>query len=510
MAVNAGNTILNSFVPPFKIHDTLADGQALVYSEECKAFINVGPTPPPAICDHIKSRTIVSDGTNSFYLDWLVKDVKTVWVTINGVSQHKNLSYTISPAGSGSIITFSENVYAGDNIEVIDFMTYDFSTVDFYTVQTPAGGITEQVLPFKAQDQKNLFITIRGIKQQEDAYTLDNSQPNSKIIWSETIPEGEIIQYQVFPDLVENTVLIKAFPIIGTETEFTVPWPVPGKDSIYVSLQGVKQQSQTFDLVVNSDSSTIILQQAPVAGQVLEIIGLITDFSCYDSGDVEVVGRNIGYGASVYTEKSVSLDEHVLMFRGISAGNFLDINVTDFDIELSLSDYINDQIVTLGDRVTGLEGQPVLSQNFANHLTTSGIGYDMVSKGDPMTDGVISVKSIGQGDGITIFETPETLYISASTEVGYKGVTSTIAMVPEDKIIGVADTSSYVTVTLPPVDGVPVGKIYIIKDESGQGASQISVVPNEVSTIDGQSAYQITGNYGVCQVYSNGTNWFKV
>jgi hypothetical protein len=63
------------------------------------------------------------------------------------------------------------------------------------------------------------------------------------------------------------------------------------------------------------------------------------------------------------------------------------------------------------------------------------------------------------------------------------------------------------TVTLPDPTTVP-GQTVIIKDETGTaGTNNITVTVVSSGTIDGVSSVKITLNYGVMQLYSNGTSW---
>lgn len=78
-----------------------------------------------------------------------------------------------------------------------------------------------------------------------------------------------------------------------------------------------------------------------------------------------------------------------------------------------------------------------------------------------------------------------------------------------DVIIEVTTTASAVTVSLPSPSVNNAGKFYIIKDISGTAATNnISIVPLS-GTIDGAASLVISFNYGVAQVYSDGTNYFN-
>ena len=73
-------------------------------------------------------------------------------------------------------------------------------------------------------------------------------------------------------------------------------------------------------------------------------------------------------------------------------------------------------------------------------------------------------------------------------------------------VIGVDCSGGAVSVTLPDPTLVPVGDVLTVKDESGDaGANNITLV----GTVDGAVDPTISANYGVSNVYSNGTAWFS-
>jgi len=80
-----------------------------------------------------------------------------------------------------------------------------------------------------------------------------------------------------------------------------------------------------------------------------------------------------------------------------------------------------------------------------------------------------------------------------------------------DLIIGITDTSSARTVTLPKASRVNVGRLYYIKDESGgANSNNITIDGDGSETIDGATTYVINTNYGSVTMYSNGTAWFTL
>ena len=78
-----------------------------------------------------------------------------------------------------------------------------------------------------------------------------------------------------------------------------------------------------------------------------------------------------------------------------------------------------------------------------------------------------------------------------------------------DRLIGV-NRSGVVTVTLPSAQ-VNAGRLFTIKDESGNASTNNITVATEGSElIDGSATNVIDSDYGAKHYYSDGTNWFVV
>lgn len=117
---------------------------------------------------------------------------------------------------------------------------------------------------------------------------------------------------------------------------------------------------------------------------------------------------------------------------------------------------------------------------------------------------------IGLSGNIGIGQTVPVSKLDVFCSMGWKRTALAISGTSgEEIIIGVTDTTSARTVTLQTADTV-VGRVYIIKDESGAaGTNNITVATQSTQNIDGQSTVLIVANFGKLRVYSDGTNWFS-
>lgn len=137
--------------------------------------------------------------------------------------------------------------------------------------------------------------------------------------------------------------------------------------------------------------------------------------------------------------------------------------------------------------------------------STSFTDYGVVKIGDNInvTDGVISVPEIVAGIGISISANTDFITISSTGAdlINVYGTTTSYTATLDDEYIGVSSASA-VTITLPA--GI-AGRVYIIKDEFGQGSGKITIQPQSGQNIDGKPTYVISvPNQSVSVVFRAG------
>jgi len=85
-------------------------------------------------------------------------------------------------------------------------------------------------------------------------------------------------------------------------------------------------------------------------------------------------------------------------------------------------------------------------------------------------------------------------------------ITSNYSIGTDDHFVGVDTTSGTVSLTLPA--GASEGKIYTIKDEGGQAATNnITVQASDGALIDGESTVTLESSYSSISIYWNATSW---
>lgn len=121
--------------------------------------------------------------------------------------------------------------------------------------------------------------------------------------------------------------------------------------------------------------------------------------------------------------------------------------------------------------------------------------------------GVISSPEVVPGPGITVEYSTGFITVSASGAdlIHVFGTTTNYTLTLDDEYVGVSSASN-VTMTLPTT--AAEGRVYIIKDEFGQGSGKITIQPPTGTLIDKKTNYVISiPNQSVQIVYRSGGWW---
>lgn len=130
---------------------------------------------------------------------------------------------------------------------------------------------------------------------------------------------------------------------------------------------------------------------------------------------------------------------------------------------------------------------------------------DVISTGNDTSFTITNtgVLSLTAGDGISLSASTGNITISSSGAdlISTVGVTGSYTATADDEYIGVYSAAA-VTISLPV--GV-TGRVYIIKDEYGQGSGKITIAPDGVQLIDNKPNYVISvPNQSVSVVFRGG------
>ncbi len=90
-------------------------------------------------------------------------------------------------------------------------------------------------------------------------------------------------------------------------------------------------------------------------------------------------------------------------------------------------------------------------------------------------------------------------------------VVNSYSVQPTDELINVVPSAVGVTMLMPQLSSVPVGKAFVFKDIGGAAATyNITVGARAGFTVDGSASTQIVNNYGVLTVVATPTGWTSV
>jgi hypothetical protein len=183
----------------------------------------------------------------------------------------------------------------------------------------------------------------------------------------------------------------------------------------------------------------------------------------------------------------------------VGIGSFIDVleGIISLEQDVSPNASVSFNQVSIG-------GSDVVTS--VNPVAGAGISItNLVSIGNTVGFAVSNtgVLSVTAGDGITLSGSTGNITISATGAdlIATIGVTGSYTATADDEYIGVFSAAA-VTITLP--IGV-TGRVYIIKDEYGQGSGKITVQPSGLEKIDNANNYIISvPNQSVSVVFRGG------
>ena len=183
----------------------------------------------------------------------------------------------------------------------------------------------------------------------------------------------------------------------------------------------------------------------------------------------------------------------------VGIGSFIDVleGIISLEQDVSPNASVSFNQVSIG-------GSDVVTS--VNPVAGAGISItNLVSIGNTVGFAVSNtgVLSVTAGDGITLSGSTGNITISATGAdlIATIGVTGSYTATADDEYIGVFSAAA-VTITLP--IGV-TGRVYIIKDEYGQGSGKITIKPSGTEQIDNKADYIISvPNQSVSVVFRGG------
>lgn len=552
MAIKANSsTIVNSYTPPFRVRGDFQKNQILIWDPKCRAFVNADasvlskilglPNMDPTY-ETIYLYSDLGNGAQTTYvIPWAAQSIDNLIVTINGVKQLSG-TFTIQVFGDITNVTFLNPVPDQASVEILGFQFSSLRRIQrsFYV----GDGIENTFpLPWSVNSNKSVLVFIDGIKQHQGVYALEFFINNSsQLNFLAPVAAGSELEVIAISGFDPNSFKFANFLGDDVETEFVVPWIFDSYESVFVTIDGVKQHVGTFSFS-SVGASTVIAFQDPVAlGSEVEVLGF-TGLISQGCKTCTVVGQNLGTGFGIFNSATPNAyGQTVLSFRSIEPGPGILMNSTADKITIS-ADATNFSLSTVGagesllagpTEIKSLLGQGALEvQDLGDEiqfsiddslLTLDGLGASdfgqnivsvgtvgLVKKTSASPDGVFELYGLRAGLGITITRVNDDIVIADANGGNYVKIISNYVVERDDAIVGVDTSQGAFTVTLPNTALAGPGKTVTIKDESGQASlNNITVTGFGGQTIDGQPSVSISFDRDYLKVYTDGTNWFII
>ena len=185
----------------------------------------------------------------------------------------------------------------------------------------------------------------------------------------------------------------------------------------------------------------------------------------------------------------------------VGIGSFIDVleGIISLEQDVSPNASVSFNQVSIGGSAVVTSVNPVagLGVSITNLVSIGNtVGFAVSNTG---------VLSVVAGAGVSVSASTGYITISATGAdlIATIGVTGSYTATANDEYIGVFSESS-VTISLPV--GI-IGRVYIIKDEYGQGSGKITIKPSGTERIDNKSTYVISVPNQAVSIVFRGGQW---
>lgn len=232
-------------------------------------------------------------------------------------------NFCFEDLGDGQVITWDKDKRAFVNTNVIDLNLEVPLGVDDMRLYSAVGSGTQSlyVIPWSAVSAESLIITLDGVKQEDAAYDIVASEFTTNVQFAEVIPAGVVIEIVGF--IVEDASSIKFFTVQGDggTFQYTLPWIAPGKESLIITIEGIKQEQTAYDITVIGNDTQLTFNGIPTINDTIEVVGITGNFGTTNYGVESVLGANLGLlGEGIFASESVAGKETTLNFKNLLPG----------------------------------------------------------------------------------------------------------------------------------------------------------------------------------------------
>ena len=249
----------------------------------------------------IQTLSTLADGTSSTYALGFVPTSNTgVIVSIGGIVQTETVDYIITP--SNSTISFTDPPPANERIRVAGFN----NVIPYYLdVANSAGavvvsfngvgdGVTQGYnIGFRPDSGNTIFVSVGGILQPEDAFTVN---PATNTVTFITAPQsGEnirVVGYNkvnpYYVQYVSSNVSVSTFETTanGNYDTFNIGFLPQAREVLIVSIDGVIQPITSY--TVDNIQQTITFDVAPGNNELVRVITMYTTANAFITPDASI------------------------------------------------------------------------------------------------------------------------------------------------------------------------------------------------------------------------------
>lgn len=356
------------------------------------------------------------------------------------------------------------------------------------------------VLPWVAASEQSLYITINGVKQHTDTFTIAASSTTTTVTMSPATGDVEFIGMQASA----GATVELGPPTVGDgnpNQSITLGWLAPSEQSLLVTIEGTRQHTDAYSIAPNATlTASILTFDGTVAlNDAIEIVGITTTgetpASPVETGNLEVdTGTSMGLVDDLIANRKVVTGElQTLRFKNIAAGTGITLADNTTNIQISATQLVLTQ--------SGGGGSTL----FDNNDPAAGV-FKTVQAGDRIalsttgtTPDEVLVIDYNLGDQLVIMGTDANPYVQLGT----------------DRLIRITNVTAAYGVTLVDPSTIPIGDTITIKNQTA-ATDDITLTPAAGQIENKAVRGTLTGTYvintagGYVTLYSDGTNYYII
>jgi len=438
--------------------------------------------------------------------------------------------------------------------------------------------VTQQVfvVPWEAASKKSIYVTIQGLKQHQDAYTVitNTGSGTTTVTLSETVSSEDV---EILGLQASGGASIEVFGPVNADADvpntaqaaFDLGWLAASKQSLLVSIDGVKQDTSAYSIAPNSNATdtTLTFTESPSMG-VTTPVTVVNGGTGYSVGNVITLTGGTFTTAATLTVTSetggvidpggVSIS-NAGVYTVFPTGTLTSTGAGNSDATFTVTKD-SQRIEVIGIQTAGETPASPVNVVSAYGLDTASIFSPFASKTLSGDTQILNFKALEAGTNVTITDNTNRLTIDATQltvsnlgaggtnlavipggtdDVELRGlaagtrmliseaggvitaaynigrITATEADDPltvavANKLVSITGLSATLDITLPDPGavGMVAGDTITVKNQTAS-TFDITLTPAS-GLIDTAATYVLNTAFGYVTLYNDGTNYFII